>query len=151
MPSPSTLNAKIVNLALVVLLAGGGFFSFTKYNEFVKNSAELSAQDSILKQLQAKQENLRKLKLPEEKVSKKNYDTMVNFLKTAGLTEISDQKDSQPDEWGLKSKSLTLKVSYDKAVEVLGLAKSQGWVIDKVSKKEQFVFITLSVTVQGDK
>jgi len=151
MPSPSTLNAKIVNLALVLLLAGGGYFSFVKYNEFVKNSNELSAQDAVLKSLQEKQENLRKLKLPEEKVAKKNYDAMVTFLKNAGLTEMSDQKESAPDQWGLKVKSLTLKVPYEKAVDALGLAKNQGWVIDKVNKKEQFAFITLSVTVQGDK
>lgn len=151
MSSPSTLNAKIVNLALVAVLAGAGFFTYTKYNEFLKSSSELNSQEALLKSLHSKQENVKKLKLPEEKVTKKNYQNMVTFLKNAGIPDISDEKESQADEWGLKSKSITVKVAYDKALDVLGLAKQQGWVIEKISKKEQTVLITLSVTVQGDK
>lgn len=151
MSSPSTLNAKIVNLALVAVLAGAGFFTYTKYNEFLKSSSELTVQESLMKSLEIKQENVKKLKLPDEKVAKKNYQSMITFLKNAGVTELTDEKESQADEWGLKSKSVTIKVAYEKALDVLGLAKQQGWVIEKISKKEQIAFITLSVTVQGDK
>lgn len=151
MSSPFALNAKVVNLLALLILGGAGFFAFTQYTNFTVNSKELSVQETVLAGLKEKQQNLVKLNLPAEKVAKKNYGMMVDFLKSAGLTEISDEKETSVDAWGLKSKSLNIKVPYEKTVEVLGLVKQQGWAVNKLSKKGQFVTISLSVTVSGDK
>lgn len=151
MPSPFALNAKVVNLLALLMLGGAGFFAFTQYTNFTVNAKEFSVQETVLSGLKEKQQNLAKLNLPNEKIAKKNYGMMVDFLKSAGLTEISDEKEVSVEAWGLKSKSLNIKVPYDKTVEILGLVKQQGWAVNKLSKKDQFVTLSISVTVLGDK